>query len=81
MGFDHAAAKQTISVTLNGDLLCQAGHYTGDLSTTLEMLLAEFVRQQEACRSRDDAALAQLLNELDAIHEKYGLLSEEYQDF
>lgn len=80
MGFDHAASKRTISVDLNGDLLRQAERYTGDLSSTLETLLAEFISRKEVRESLDDETVAEALHEFSALHGTYGLVSEEYQD-
>lgn len=81
MGFDHAAAKRPVTVTLNEDLLRQAERHTADLSNTLEILLADFVSRREPRQRDDDEAVAQLIAAANARYEKYGLLSEELQDF
>ena len=80
MGFDHTASKRSITVSLNGDLLRQAGRYTGDLNSTLEIPLAEFVGREELRGRDDDQAVAALIAEANARYEKYGLLSEDFQD-
>jgi antitoxin CcdA len=66
MGFKmHATAnepttaqkKRAVNLTLNVDLVTQAKAFTGNLSGTIEALLADYVAQQQQARlSRQQAA-------------------------
>lgn len=52
-----AQKKRAVNLTLNVDLVTQAKTFTGNLSATMETLLADYVvRQQQARLSRQQAA-------------------------
>jgi antitoxin CcdA len=54
-----ATKKRAVNLTLNVDLVAQAKTYTGNLSATMETLLADYVAQQQQARlSRQQAANA-----------------------
>ena len=70
--------KKSVNMTLSEDLVREARTLTGNLSETVEQLLAEFI---QAARSRNaeteqriDATIA-MLNEL---YDKHGGLGEEF---
>ena len=49
--------KRAVNLTLNVDLVTQAKTFTGNLSATMETLLADYVAQQQQVRlSRQQAA-------------------------
>ncbi len=49
--------KRAVNLTLNVDLVAQAKAFTGNLSATMETLLADYVTQQQQARlSRQQAA-------------------------
>ena len=49
--------KRAVNLTLNVDLVAQAKTFTGNLSATMEALLADYVAQQQQARlSRQQAA-------------------------
>lgn len=51
--------KRAVNLTLNADLVTQAKAFTGNLSATMETLLADYVAQQQQARvSRQLAANA-----------------------
>lgn len=45
MGYDHAAPKRRVNMTLNEDLVAQARGLTSNLSETVEQLLARFIAE------------------------------------
>ena len=52
-----APKKRAVNLTLNVDLVTQAKAFTGNLSATMEALLADYVAQQQQARlSRQQAA-------------------------
>jgi antitoxin CcdA len=52
-----AHKKRAVNLTLNVDLVTQAKAFTGNLSATMETLLADYVAQQQQARlSRQQAA-------------------------
>jgi post-segregation antitoxin (ccd killing protein) len=52
-----AQKKRAVNLTLNVDLVAQAKTFTGNLSATMEALLADYVAQQQQARlSRQQAA-------------------------
>ena len=52
-----APKKRAVNLTLNVDLVTQAKAFTGNLSATMETLLADYVAQQQQARlSRQQAA-------------------------
>ena len=54
-----APKKRAVNLTLNVDLVAQAKAFTGNLSATMETLLADYVAQQQQARlSRQQAANA-----------------------
>ena len=56
---EHASSqkKRAVNLTLNDALVTQAKAFTGNLSATMEGLLADYVAQQQQARlSRQQAA-------------------------
>jgi len=73
-----SARKRPVKVTLNAELLDQAKHYTGNLSATMESLLAEFVagkRRAWALRQLDVDVCVEQWN---AFHDRICSFSDEH---
>lgn len=79
--FDRTAPRRAVNLSLNEDLVSRAKMMTRNLSATVEDLLAGFIQREQARRREDDAALEQVLDALNEVHEKHGFLSDEFQSF
>jgi antitoxin CcdA len=75
---DPAAPRQAVSLSLSTDVVAAARDLTGDLSGTVEMLLAKYV--QDARRGMDDAGLAEVVVALNRFHAEHGFLSDEFSN-
>jgi antitoxin CcdA len=78
MGYDRAAPKQRVNMTLNEDLVRQARDLTSNLSETVEGLLAAFLNDAEA---RNDALQRQIdahIAASDAFIAEHGSLADEF---
>lgn len=70
--------KRPVNLTLNESLVAQAKAYTSNLSATMELLLAEFVsQQQQAQRSRQQVADA-CADDWNAVHASVGSFADEH---
>ena len=82
MGFDRAAPKRAVNMTLNEDLVRRARFLTPNLSETVETLLAAYVDEAEAQavqREQQIAAhIAAHIAASDAFVTKYGSLADEF---
>ncbi len=78
MGYSRPALKRPTNVTLDEELVRQARLLTPNLSGTLEDLLREFVAREQSRRAAEDAAVADLIDGLNAFHRENGLLSDEF---
>jgi antitoxin CcdA len=78
MGYNRAAPKRAINVSLNDDLVRQARLYTRNFSRTLEDLLQDFVERESARRRAEDVVVNQVIDGLNGFHRKRGLLSDEF---
>ena len=76
---DLTKPRQEVSLSLSPDLVAAAQDLTGDLSGTVEMLLARYVR--EACRGVDDAGLSEVITALNSFHAKHGFLSDRFSAY
>lgn len=77
-GYDAAARKRPVNLTLNEDLVAQARAVTDNLSSVVESLLADYLaqeRQRHAKQASDCAAAAAMWNE---FGEKNGWFADEY---
>ena len=78
MGYDHAAPKRAVTVTVNEDLLRRAQRLTPNLSETVETLLTNFVEQAEANAAQQEQQTAAYIAASDAFVAKYGSLADEF---
>ena len=76
--FDPTAPRQDVSLSLSTDVVAAARDLTGDLSGTVEMLLAKYV--QDARRGIDDTGLGEVLVALNRFHSEHGFLSDEFSN-
>jgi antitoxin CcdA len=58
LGYDRAAFKRPVNMTLNEDLVRRARGFTPNLSETVERLLAAFVGDAEAQAARHEQHIA-----------------------
>jgi post-segregation antitoxin (ccd killing protein) len=77
--FDRSAARRAVHLSLNEDLISRAKGLTKNLSATVETLLAGYVREEQEKRRAADLQLQEVIEALNAYHEKHGCLSDEYQ--
>jgi len=74
----NPARKQPVNLMLNESLVLQAKTYTSNLSVTMELLLAEFVsQQQQAQHSRQQLADA-CVADWNAVHASAGSFADEH---
>jgi len=78
MGYDRAAPKRPVNMTLNEDLIRRARGMTSNLSETVESLLAAFVEDAEAKVVDRERQIAAHIAANDAFVLKYGSLADEF---
>jgi antitoxin CcdA len=78
MGYDRAAPKRPVNMTLNEDLIRRARGITPNLSETVENLLAAFVDAAEARATERDRQIAAHIAANEAFVGKYGSLADEF---
>jgi antitoxin CcdA len=78
MGYDRAASKRPVNMTLNEDLIRRARAVTPNLSETVENLLAAFVDDAEAKAADHEKQIAEHIAANDAFVAKYGSLADEF---
>jgi len=72
--YDHKAAKQTVSLTLNSDLYAQAKRFGINASQIAEEALAQEVARHKAEQLRSE--IQRDIEALDAYESKYGSFPE-----
>jgi len=78
MGYDRAAAKRPVNMTLNEDLVRRARTMTSNLSETVESLLAAYVDEADA---RDASLQRQIEDHIAAdaaFVAKHGSLADDF---
>jgi antitoxin CcdA len=78
MIYDRNAPRKAVNLSLNEDLVSRAKGLTRNLSATVETLLADYVRDQQARQRAEDERLDEVISALNARHERDGLLSDEF---
>ncbi len=78
MGYDRAAPKRPVNLTLNDDLVRRARRFTANLSETVEALLATYLAQAEASEIRLDQQVADYIKISDAFAAEHGSLADEF---
>jgi antitoxin CcdA len=77
-GYDVAARKRPVNLTLNEDLVDQAKELTDNLSQVVESLLAEYLataQEERLARSKAVESTVKLWNDFNA---KSGSIADEY---
>jgi antitoxin CcdA len=73
-----AVRKRAVNLTLNEGLVSQAKTYTSNLSATMEVLLTDYVaQQQQSRRSRQQQADAASMD-WNAVHAAVGSFADEH---
>jgi antitoxin CcdA len=78
MGYDQAAPKRAVNMTLNEDLVRRARGITPNLSETVETLLAAYVDDAETRATHREQQIAAHIAASDAFVAKYGTLADEF---
>jgi antitoxin CcdA len=78
MGYDRAAPKRPVNMTLNEDLVRRARGITPNLSDTVENLLVAFVDEAEAKAADREKQIAEHIAANDASIAKHGSLADEF---
>ena len=81
MGHVRTSSKRPTNVSLDDELVRDARRFTSNLSGTLEDLLRGFVSRERARRLAEDAAIDQVIDDLNNFHQQNGLLSDEFPSF
>jgi antitoxin CcdA len=78
MGYDRAAPKRPVNMTLNEDLVRRVRRISPNLSETVETLLVAFVDETEAKAAARQKQIADHIEANDAFVAKYGSLADEF---
>jgi antitoxin CcdA len=76
--FDLAARKRPVNLTLNEDLVSQAKTMTGNLSSVVESLLAEFVMRERRVQLTKARAIKTTVDMWNQFHAHSGSFADEY---
>ncbi|HVY17235.1 MAG TPA: type II toxin-antitoxin system CcdA family antitoxin [Rhodopila sp.] len=80
MGYDHAAPKLAVNLTLNADLIERCRTEVGNLSVYVETLLAADLERREAAADAEKRRTERAIVAFTALYEEHGSLSEELQE-
>jgi antitoxin CcdA len=81
MGYDQTAPKRAVNMSLNGDLVQRARALTGNLSETVEGLLASYVDAEEARRADLNRQMAQWADASSDVVARFGSPADEHNPF
>ena len=70
--------KRAVNLSLNEGLVAQAKAYTNNLSATMEVLLADYVTQQEQTRLARQKMADACVADWNAVHAKVGSFADAY---
>ncbi|MBL7005319.1 MAG: type II toxin-antitoxin system CcdA family antitoxin [Gammaproteobacteria bacterium] len=77
--YDSKAPKKPTNLSINSDLLLKARERKINLSATLELALAQQLRQSE--REKWKSENKEAIEALNELAEKHGLFSDSFRDF
>jgi antitoxin CcdA len=77
-GFDTAARKRPVNLTLNEDLVSQAKSMTDNLSGVVESLLSEFVERERRGRMVKAKVVEAVIAAWNRFNAKSGSIADEY---
>ena len=80
MGYNRAAPKRPVNMTLNEDLVRRVRGLSSNLSETVESLLADFVEAAEAAATERERQIAAHVAANEAFVAKYGSLADEFSE-
>jgi post-segregation antitoxin (ccd killing protein) len=78
MGYDQAAPKRAVNMTLNEDPVRRARFITPNLSEIVETQLAAYVDDAERRAAHRERQIAAHIAASDAFVAKYGTLADEF---
>ncbi len=78
MSYIAHGPKKPVNMTLSEDLVRQARALTGNLSQTVEHLLAEFVTAERGRRNDKERLIAATIAMLNDLYDRHGGLGEEF---
>lgn len=78
MGYDKAASKRPVNMTLNEDLVRQVRGLTSNLSETVETLLPTFIDDADANSTALQRQIEDHIAADAAFVAKYGTLADEF---
>lgn len=70
--------KRPVNLTINETLVVQARTYTNNLSATMELLLAEFVADQQKARHHRQQAADECAANWNAVGESIGSFADDH---
>jgi antitoxin CcdA len=80
VGYNRAAPKRPVNMTLNEDLVRRVRGLSNNLSETVESLLADFVEGMEAKAVERERQIAAHVAANEAFVVKYGSLADEFSE-
>jgi antitoxin CcdA len=80
MGYNRAAPKRPVNMTLNEDLVRQVRGLSTNLSETVESLLADFVEAAEVTAAERERQIAAHVAANEAFVAKFGSLADEFSE-
>jgi antitoxin CcdA len=80
MGYDRAAPKRPVNMTLNEDLVRKVRGLSTNLSETVESLLADFVEAAEAKAMERERQIVAHVAANEAFVARYGSLADEFSE-
>lgn len=72
------ARKRPVNLTLSEDLVAEARRYSGNLSATVETLLADYVASKESARQQRQQRADACAADWNAVHEAVGSFADEH---
>ncbi len=76
--FDTSARKRPVNLTLNEDLVSQVKSMTGNLSSVVESLLAEFVSREKRERLQKSKTVEAAVAAWNKFNSGSGSIADEY---
>ena len=80
MGYNKAAPKRPVNMTLNEDLVRRVRGLSINLSETVEILLADFIEAAEAKAMERERQIAAHVAANETFVAKYGSLADEFSE-
>lgn len=74
----HAPRKRPVNLTLSEDLVAVARTYTGNLSATVEELLAVYVLERQQAREGRQQLADACVCDWNAVHDRLGSFADEH---